>query len=687
MPQTSIEKLASLFAVDSTSGGGGELPPAERSRIVAGDIIAVRPRHIMTHDNTGAVIPKFKEIGATRIFNPRQPVFAIDHDIQNITPENLGKYAKIEKFARENNIDFYPAGRGIAHQVMIEEGYVTPGSMVVGSDSHSNIYGALACLGTPVVRTDAAAIWATGQTWWQVPEQARVTLTGALRPGVTGKDVIIALCGLFNNDEALNFAVEFVGDGVKSLSMEERMTIANMTTEWGTLVGMFPFDETLRDWLFTRAEFFALRAANFSSRGAMTTDPARAEARGSGARIPYTRADIERWWANRASFAPDADAHYAKDLSLDLSHIVPHVAGPNEVKIITPLPEIEAKRVRINKAFLMSCVNARTSDLAEAARVLKGKKVAQGVEFYLAAASSDVQSESEKRGDWQALIDAGAIVLPAGCGACIGLGRGTLNAGEVGISSTNRNFEGRMGSRDAACYLASPAVVAASALAGYISSPTKFGGPALRAGFSLAEHPRPAASGGRAVHIREGFPKRVAGRALYLPKDNLNTDGIYGKEFTYKDNLPPAEMAAACMLNYDPKWQGLAKTGDILIGARNFGCGSSREQAATALVHRGVRMVIAASFSQTYARNAYNNGFMVIECPSLIDALGAKYASDVKAGTRTIVGPEITVDFERSIVTLDAREHAFPPLSPVAQDLVIAGGSENVVKKQLAGAA
>lgn len=664
MPQTSLEKLAALYAVDSA---GRELPPAERSRVGAGDIVAVRPRHIMTHDNTGAVIPKFKEIGATKVHNPRQPVFAIDHDIQNVTPENLGKYAKIEKFAREHAIDFYPAGRGIAHQVMIEEGYVTPGSMVVGSDSHSNIYGALACLGTPVVRTDAAAIWATGQTWWQVPEQARVTLTGALRPGVTGKDVIIALCGLFNKDEALNYAVEFTGPGVASLPMDQRMTIANMTTEWGTLVGMFPFDEVLRDWLLARAEFFRLRAA------------------GGGARVGYTRADVEKWWADRASFAPDANAYYAKDMTLDLSHVVPHVAGPNEVKIITPLPEIEAKRVKINKAFLMSCVNARTEDLAQAAAIVKGKKFAPGVEFYLAAASSDVQAESAKRGDWKSLTDAGAIVLPPGCGACIGLGRGTLNAGEVGVSSTNRNFEGRMGSRDAACYLASPAVVAASALAGYICSPTTYG-PGERASFRLTEHPRPAREA-RGVRIRDGFPTRLTGRAVYLPKDSLNTDGIYGKEFTYKDNLPPAEMAAACMLNYDPTWQSIARDGDILVGARNFGCGSSREQAATALQHRGVRMVIAASFSQTYARNAYNNGFMVIECPSLIDDLASRYAAEVKAGTRTIAGPEIVVDFERSVVTLAGREHAFPALSPVAQDLVIAGGSENVVKKQLAGAA
>src|SRR5437764_1129158 len=182
----------------------------------------------MTHDNTGAVIPKFKQIGATKIHDPHQLVFAIDHDIQNTSVENLGKYAKIEAFAAEHGIDFYPAGTGIGHQIMIEQGYVTPGSFVVASDSHSNMYGAIAALGTPVVRTDAASIWATGVTWWQVPRIVRVTLRGQLRTGVVGKDVIVALCGLFNQDQSLNAAVEFTGDGVSSLSIDQRMTISNM---------------------------------------------------------------------------------------------------------------------------------------------------------------------------------------------------------------------------------------------------------------------------------------------------------------------------------------------------------------------------------------------------------------------------------------------------------------------------
>src|SRR4030095_4214328 len=428
----------------------------------SGDFISIRPRHVMTHDNTGAVIPKFKQIGATTIADSAQPVFAIDHDIQNTSPENLAKYAKIEAFAREHGIDFYPAGTGISHQVMVEQGYVVPGSMVVASDSHSNLYGAMAALGTPVVRTDAASIWATGVTWWQVPPVAKVVLKGKLSPGVVGKDVIIALCGLFNKDEVLNHAVEFVGDGAANLPMSARMTIANMTTEWGALAGVFSFDETTVNYLRSRVPEF--------------TNPKPPGTRGAKSRAGYTNAGIEQWRKSRSELNADPDAAYAIELELDLATVVPHVSGPNEVKTMVSLPEMERKRVPIQKAYLLSCVNARFEDLHDAAEVIRsrGGQVAAGVEFYLAPASAEVQARSESNGDWQTLVDAGAIPLPPGCGACIGLGRGRVEKGETAIGARNRNFKGRLGDRDSLVYLASPAVVAASALAGFISAPTKF---------------------------------------------------------------------------------------------------------------------------------------------------------------------------------------------------------------------
>jgi len=193
MPQTLIEKIAQKFAVG--------LDP--KQEVHAGDYLSIKPAYVMTHDNTGAVIPKFKSIGAKKLFNSRQVVVTLDHNVQDTTEKNLEKYKKIEDFAKTMGADFYPAGRGIGHQIMCEEGYAWPGTMVVASDSHSNMYGGLGCLGTPIVRTDAAAIWATGRTWWQVPPIAKVELKGNLRHGVTGKDVIIALCGYFNKDEVL----------------------------------------------------------------------------------------------------------------------------------------------------------------------------------------------------------------------------------------------------------------------------------------------------------------------------------------------------------------------------------------------------------------------------------------------------------------------------------------------------
>jgi homoaconitate hydratase len=619
----------------------------------AGDFVTIRPKHVMTHDNTGAVIPKFKSIGASKMDDPSQPVFAIDHDIQNESEENLAKYGRIEAFAGENGVDYYPPGTGISHQVMIEMGYVTPGSMVVASDSHSNIYGALAALGTPVVRTDAAVIWATGETWWQVPPVARVSLDGKLRPGVVGKDVIIALCGAFNQDEVLNHVVEFTGGGVAGLSMDDRMSIANMTTEWGALAGVFAFDDVLRDYLYGRADRFLA----------------------SGGTPRYTRTDVQRWFADRD--VADEDATYATDLSLDLSTVIPHVSGPDNVKTMTSLPAISKQRIVIHKAYLLSCVNGRLDDIDEASRVVKGKRVADGVEFYVAAASREIETKARELGFWQDLLDAGAIPLPSGCGPCIGLGRGTIGEGEVGISATNRNFKGRMGSRDAKVYLASPAVVAASAVAGYITAPEEYDVTEPAADIRSSTAPAP---GTGSVEILDGFPERVTGRALFVNKDNLNTDGIYAGKWTYKDDMTPEQMAGVVFENYDEKFSELYENGDIVVSGRNFGSGSSREQAATALNYRGIPCVIATSFSQTYKRNAFNNGFPVIESPDLVEFLRGKLADN---GAPTVVGPEIEVDFSASVVRCAGKDFSFPPLGRVPQQLIVAGGAESLAKKRL----
>lgn len=644
MGQNRVEKIAERHAVGLPDG----------FRVHAGDFVSIRPSHVMTHDNTGAVIPKFRSIGARRIFDPQQPVFCLDHDVQNRSPENRAKYASIEAFAGEHGIAFFPAKTGIGHQLMVEEGFVLPGGFVVASDSHSNLYGALGALGTPIVRTDAAAIWATGETWWQVPDVVRVSLTGRLTPGATGKDVIICLIGLFREDEVLNCCIEFAGD-VGSLSMDQRLTISNMTTEWGALAGVFPFDAVAKAWLQRRAASMIRR----------------------GDQAPRLTTEIIEN-AERENPLPDPDAFYAKDFTFDLGSVTPHVAGPNEVKIITPLPEIEAKRVPIQKAYLLSCVNGRLEDIAEAARVLRGRKVAAGVKLYLAAASSTVQEEAQRLGHWQVLVDAGAIVLPPGCGPCIGLGEGLMSPGETGISATNRNFKGRMGARDSFVYLASPPVVAASAAAGYITAPAPAATRPLQGTVEACEAP-PAPR--ERISIREGFPKAVKGPLLLVRKDNLNTDSMYGKDYTYRDDMTPAEMAKVAMLNYDPEFQAIAREGDILVGGWNFGCGSSREQAATALKYRGLSLIVAGSYSQTYKRNAFNNGYIVLECPKLIKELRTRFEGRPELTIRTDLTAR--VDLEASEITVEGQTYPFAPLRDVAQELVALGGLESVLARRI----
>jgi homoaconitate hydratase len=645
MGQTLVEKICQAHMT-----GGPNRP------LRAGDMLSLRPRHVMTHDNTAAVMKKFKSIGATKLFHPRQPVFALDHEIQNTSKENLKKYQSIEAFARNHGVDFYPAGAGIGHQLMVSEGYVVPGSLVVASDSHSNMYGALGALGTPVVRTDAAAIWATGEFWWQIPPSVQVVLHGKLRPGVTGKDVIITLCGLYNKEEVLNAAVEFAGPGVADLSMDARFAIANMTTEWGSLTGCFPVD-------YVTIRYLRDRKAVLEGRGVRR----------------IMESDLGAW--EKIPPAADPDAVYAARIEIDLGRMSPHVSGPDTVQVMQSLAEIEKKRITIQKAYLLSCVNSRVEDLEAAARVIKGKKVAEGVELYVAAASREVQDAAEKSGAWKALTEAGAKTLPPGCGPCIGLGAGTLEAGEVGISATNRNFKGRMGSRDAKAYLASPEVVAASAVAGYIAGPAPADGDRPERVFQRLGAAQAAED---VVEIMDGFPERREGRLVFIPQDNLNTDGIYGKDYTYREGMTRDEMARVVMENYDPSFSGKTGSGDVVVGSRNFGTGSSREQAVTALQAKGISLVIAGSFSQTYLRNAYNNGFACIECPELVARLREIFAKEIGAGDRTIIpGDLMTVDFARSTAAYRGETFRFPPLGSVPQALVVAGGAENLVRKRL----
>lgn len=694
--------------------------------VKAGDYVTISPYRCMTHDNSWPVALKFMSIGASKLQNPGQIVMTLDHDVQNKTEKNLQKYRQIEQFAQTHGVDFYPAGRGIGHQIMVEQGYAWPGTLVVASDSHSNMYGGVGCLGTPVVRTDAASIWATGQTWWQIPAVAKVTLTGVLPKGVTGKDVIVALCGLFGKDEVLNHTIEFTGseETMRSLQVDDRLTIANMTTEWGALAGLFPVDSILQGWLRAKATTAAMWGST------------EAGVEGSAAKH-FSHPLLDQLFAE--PLVADKGAQYAKELFLDLSTLSPYVSGPNSVKVATPLNELESQDIKVNKAYLVSCTNSRASDLAAAARVFKEAteknggqvpKIADGVKFYVAAASVPEQQAAQEAGDWQALIDAGAQVLPAGCGPCIGLGTGLLEPGEVGISATNRNFKGRMGSTDAKAYLASPEVVAASALSGKISGtgwyekPEGWNGVVRGLGDGIKEEERmitaeqalekvigqldsmvadaeqklapeepeePADDESTLTELFPGFPESVSGEIVFCDGDNINTDGIYPGKYTYQDNVSVETMADVCMSNYDTAFSSIAKEGDILVTGYNFGCGSSREQAATAILAKRIPLVVSGSFGNIFSRNSINNALMGIEVPKLISRLRETFATK-ETGEKQLTrrtGWKLTWDVRRSRIEVQEGENGAKwtqkvgELPPNVQEIIARGGLEKWVKNTI----
>lgn len=632
MPLNLIEKITRNFVAEE------ELTPDIKS----GDFVNIEPAYVMTHDNTGAVIPKFMELGSTRLYNPSQVVFTLDHDIQNLSSNNIAKYRKIEEFASRMGNDFYPAGKGIGHQIMIDEGYVIPGTFVVASDSHSNIYGGLGALGTPVVRTDAASIWATGKTWWQIPPVLKVNLNGKLNKNVSGKDIIITLCGYFKNDEVLNCAIEFGGEGIKTLSISQRLTIANMTTEWGAVTGVFPFDEVTYSWFEEKVKTNANSRLN-----------------------PVLLDKLKKF-----NLAADKNAFYHKTLEIDLSGISPVVSGPNSVKKYTPVNKLEKENIKIDKAFLLSCTNARYEDLAEAAEILKNKKIHNEVKFYVAAASEKIQLLAEETGIWNIFSDAGAVFLPPGCGPCIGLGEGILSDNETAISATNRNFKGRMGSASANVYLASPVVVAVSAVNGFISGPDEtFNVFSAEIKTNTTEL---NVSGN--IILEEGFKDRIVGKALFVNRDNINTDAIYPGKYTYNDSMTPQEQAAVCMENYNSDFSALKEGKNILITGYNFGSGSSREQAATSIKYSGFEILLCGSINSTFLRNAINNGLLCLSVPSFLEYIRTKFSTD---DDLIEIPEDIIIDFVSNKIFSDSREFLFNGITGTIQKIILSGKLEN----------
>jgi 3-isopropylmalate/(R)-2-methylmalate dehydratase large subunit len=397
-----------------------------------GEIVDANVDMVMIHDLTGPLaVEAFKKMGSQKVWNNKKVVVILDHQVPAESVKAAELHKTMRQFAKDQNVIFYEVGRGgICHQVMPEKGHVTPGSLIVGADSHTCTYGAFGAFATGIGSTEAAAVMATGKIWFKVPPTIKVNVKGTFQKYVTSKDLILNVIGNLGVDGAIYKAAEFTGPTIKKMSIAGRMTVCNMAVEMGAKNGIIEPDETTRKFLEGRVkalpDFDALKS--------------------------------------------DKDAVYERTVEFDVSKMEPQVACPSSVDNVKPISEVG--NVPIEQAFIGSCTNGRIEDLRLAAEVMKGKRVKDGVRALVIPASQEVYRQALNEGLMEIFTDAGAIVCGSACGPCLGGHIGLLAAGETCISTSNRNFIGRMGSTQANVYLASPATVAASAVTGKLTDPT-----------------------------------------------------------------------------------------------------------------------------------------------------------------------------------------------------------------------
>ncbi|MEM1530190.1 MAG: homoaconitase large subunit [Candidatus Bathyarchaeia archaeon] len=406
---------------------------SEKEYVKPGEIVDAKVDMAMINEITGPLaIQIFKRIGLERVWDNQRIVLVLDHQVPADSVKSAELHKIMRMFAKEQNIPFlYDVGDGgICHQVMVEKGHVRPGELIVGADSHTCTYGALGAFATGIGSTEMAAVFATGKLWLRVPSTIRIDVTGVFGEFVTPKDLILYVIGEIGADGAIYKAIEFTGPTIRQMSISGRLTLCNMAVEMGAKTGIIEPDEKT---------------------------------------IQYVR---ERTDKPFRIFRSDPDARYEKTMEFNVDNLEPMVACPHSVDNVKPVKDVEG--VEIDQAFLGSCTNGRLEDLEVAARILKGRHVKKGVRMLVTPASSEVYLEALRSGLLEVFVRAGAYVCNPACGACFGGHMGLLAAGEVCISSSNRNFIGRMGSPEAKIYLASPATVAASAVVGKITDPRRF---------------------------------------------------------------------------------------------------------------------------------------------------------------------------------------------------------------------
>ena len=546
-----------------------------------GAVVFRKPDLLLTHDNTSSIYQTFKKMGGTKVSDPGQMLIVLDHNAPPADAKLATQYQDIRNIVSEQGIKrFHDSGTGICHQMMSY--HAQPGMIIVGSDSHTCTAGAFNALAAGIDRTEAAGIWKRGETWFLVPPSMKINLTGRLSEGVSAKDLSLWIIGILGSDGANYMSIEFHGDGVKNLSISDRMTIANLASEMGAKNAVFPADDVLSEFLGKK---------------------------------------VKGVWA-------DENAEYHCNITIDLDKVFPLVAAPHNVDNIKSVAAVAGTVV--HEGLIGTCTNGRIEDLRIAALILKGKSVKPGFQLHIIPASRDIYLQAIKEGIVTTLIEAGANILSPSCGPCLGTGQGIPASGHTVISTANRNFLGRMGNKDASIYLASPATVASSAITGVITDPRKKPGTEV-----FPFNPPQSATN----FIKEGEDRRFNNVWNYADVDNLNTDQMFAGKHTYSVlSSDAAAIVPLLFADFDPSFSKRVAKGDIIIAGDNFGCGSSREHPSVGLAYAGIKAVIVKSVNRIFYRSSINQGLAVIVLREAVEAYspGDEVNIDFSKGLITI---------------------------------------------------
>ena len=622
----------------------------KEGKLIPGEQIGIQIDQTLTQDSTGTMAYLQLEAMNIKHVAVEKAVAYIDHNMLQTGFENMDDHEFIRSVAKKHGIVFSKPGNGVCHQLQLEN-FAKPGKTLVGSDSHTPTCGAMGMIAIGAGGLDVAVAMATGKYYLQCPTVVKVNLVGKKAPWVSAKDIILYILQQLTVKGGVNKIIEYTGEGISSLSLTDRATICNMGAELGATTSIFPTDKRTKEYLQQQGR-------------------------------------VEDYIEIKA----DEDATYDQELTVDLSALVPMTAKPHSPDAVVPVKELEG--MKINQVVIGSCTNSSFADMMKAAKILKGRKVAEHVSLVIAPGSSSILAMLAKNGALGDMVQAGARILECGCGPCIGMGQAPLSKG-ISLRTINRNFKGRSGTNDASVYLVSPEVAALSAIKGYMSQEfeddmyladvpnTPF---IKNENFFIDEYDEnnEVYMGPNIKPVPRGdkIKDEITGKVVLKVGDNISTDHIVpsdSKLLPYRSNVP--YLAKFSFSKVDPEFynRAVANNGGFIVGGDNYGQGSSREHAALVPNYLKIKAIFAVSFARIHRSNLINNGIL----PLVIKANEQDFFNDHDSYKIINIKEVVENNGEVEVINENTNEsiNASLTLSPREKVMIKYGGLLNAIKE------